>query len=150
MMEIENKKNGIAGMISQLMPLFARKFMRPLELHTRNITSPLHMHALIILSEKEVFTMTELSNEMYISKQQMTPIIDKLVDNGFVQREHDNIDRRSIKISLTSAGLRFLDDTNKDTATMIKSKIEKLDTDDLNSLHLALDDLQRIISKIPT
>lgn len=144
------KYDKIAGMLSQLMPLFARKFLRPLEQHTRNITSPLHMHAMIILSEKEMFTMTELSNEMYISKQQMTPIIDKLVDNGFVQREHDNIDRRSIRISLTSAGLKFLDEINKGTATMVKSKIESLDNDDLNFLYQALDDLLRIISKIPT
>lgn len=148
MLEIE--KNEIAKKLSELMPLFARKFMRPLEQHTKNFISPLHMHLMNILSEKELFTMTELSNEMNISKQQMTPIIDKLVDSGFVQREHDSIDRRSINISLTSVGLDLLVNFNNDITNIMKSKIECLDKNDLNSLRYALDDLYRIIYKIPT
>ena len=105
-MEIE--KNQIAKKLSDLMTLFVRKLMRPVGQLTRNITSPLHMNVMTILSEKEMYTITELSNEMLISKQQMIPIIDKLVDSGFVKRERDNVDRRSKRISITSVGLNFL------------------------------------------
>jgi DNA-binding MarR family transcriptional regulator len=140
--------NKIAKKLSDLMPLFSRKLFRPLEQLTKNITSPLQMHAITILREKELFSMTELSNEMNISKQQMTPIIDKLIDSGFVQREHDDIDRRSIKISLTSIGIDFLDDISKEMTSFMKSQIEGLDEDDLHSLNHALDDLYRIIKKI--
>lgn len=146
---MEKENNRIAEKLSDLLPLLARKLMRPLEQHTRNLTSPLHMHALNILGEQESFTMTELSNEMNASKQQMTPIIDKLVDSGFVQRKHDDIDRRSIKISLTPDGFEFLNNLNQEIAAIVKGKIECLDKDDLISLDNALDNLYRIINKLP-
>ena len=145
-MEIE--KNQIAKKLSDLMTLFVRKLMRPVEQLTKNITSPLHMNVITILSEKEMYTMTELSNELLISKQQMIPIIDKLVNSGFVKRERDNVDRRSKRISITSIGLNFLDNVNNEVTSIMKTKIEYLDEDDLFSLHRALDDLYRIISKI--
>lgn len=141
--------NEIAKKLSDLMPLFTRKLLRPLEKLTKTISSPLQMHTITILRENELITMTELSDEMNISKQQMTPIIDKLIDSGFVQREHDDIDRRSIKISLTSVGINFLDDISKEMTSVMKSKIEGLDGDDINTLNHALDDLCRIIKKIP-
>lgn len=146
-MEKETKK--IAKKLSNLIPLFTRRLMRPLERHTRNLTSPMHMHTLDILSEQESFTMTEISNEMHASKQQMTPIIDKLVDSGFVQRKHNDIDRRSINISLTPVGLEFLNNFNQEITAIVKGKIECLDKDDLIALDNALDDLFRIINKIP-
>ena len=146
-MEKETKK--IAKKLSNLIPLFTRRLMRPLERHTRNLTSPMHMHALDILSEQESFTMTEISNEMHASKQQMTPIIDKLVDSGFVQRKHNDIDRRSINISLTPVGLEFLNNFNQEITAIVNGKIECLDKDDLIALDNALDDLFRIINKIP-
>lgn len=145
---MELEKNEIAKKLSNLMPLIMRKLMRPLGQLTRNITSPLHMNIMTILSEMEMCTMTELSNEMHISKPQMTPIIDKLVDNGFVKKEHDNVDRRSRRISITSIGLNFLDNINNNVTSIMKIIIEDLDKDDLISLNHALDDLYRIISKI--
>ena len=145
-MEIE--RNQIAKKLSDLMTLFVRKLMRPVGQLTRNIISPLHMNVMTILSRKEMYTMTELSNEMLISKQQMIPIIDKLVDSGFVMRERDNVDRRSKRISITSVGLNFLDNINNEVTSIMKTKIEYLDEDDLISFHRALDDLSRIISKI--
>lgn len=142
------RKNELAKKLSNFIPIFAGKLLRPFEQQIKNLVSPLHMQTMTILSEKELFTMTEISNEMTMSRQQMTPIIDKLVDSGFVQREHDNIDRRSIKISLTSVGLDFLNNFNNQIANIIESRIDCLDKDDLISLNHALDDLYRIIYKI--
>lgn len=141
--------NEIAKKMSNLVPLFARRLLRPLEQEAKNLTSPVHMHTMTVLCEKEYFTMTELSNEMTMSKQQMTPIIDKLVANGYVQRKHDTIDRRSIKICLTSVGIDFLNNINNEVTNILKKKIECLDKDDLASLNDALDNLFRIINKIP-
>lgn len=145
---IEEEINEIAEKLSDLLPFFTRKFMRPFELQMRNITSPLQLHVMLILSEKELSTLTELSYEMNMSKQQMTPIINKLHDNGFVLREHDNIDRRSVNLKLTSVGVDFLENIFININRIMKRKIECLDKNDLHTLDHALDDLFRIIHKI--
>ena len=145
---IEEEINVIAGKLSDLLPLFIRKLMRPFELKTRDLTSPLQMYVMLILSEKEMSTLTELADEMNMSKQQMTPIINKLHDNGFVQREQDNIDRRSVNLRLTSAGVDLLGNRCQEVNLLMKRKIEGLDKDDLQTLGHALDDLFRIIHKI--
>lgn len=145
---IDVNMDEIAKKLCDLMQLMTRKLLRPIEQLTKNFTSPLQLHTMLILSEKKFSTMTEISRDINISKQQMTPIIDRLIDTGFVHREHDNIDRRSVNINLTSAGVDFLDNFGKNITSVMKRKIECLDNDDLHSLHHALDDLSRIIHKI--
>jgi len=145
---IEEEQSKIAEKLTDLLPSFTRKFMRPFTLLMKNIT-PLHLHVMHILSEKELSTLTELSYEMSMSKQQMTPIINKLHDNGFVLREPDTIDRRSVNLKLTSVGIDSLENIREDLNRIMKRKIECLDENDLHTLHHALDDLFRIIHKIP-
>jgi len=147
-MNDELEINEVAKQLINLLHLFSRKLLRPLEHMTKNLASPLQIHTMIVLNEKKLLTMTELSNEMTISKQQMTPIIDKLIDSGFVHRKHDDIDRRSVNISLTSLGINFLEDIGKEMTSIIQQRIEGLDKADLLSLNQALIDSSRIINKI--
>ena len=53
---------------------------------------------------------TNCVNLLEISKPNVTPLIDKLIVLGFVQREPDQSDRRVIKISITEAGRRYTDE----------------------------------------
>jgi len=145
---IEEEINEIAEKLTNLLPLFTRSFMRPFQLQLKNVTSPLHLFAMQLLSEKELSTLTELAYTMNMSKQQMTPIINKLHDNGFVLREQDNIDRRSVNLKLTSVGIDFLQNICKDINRNMVKKIIYLDGNDLHALDQALDDLFRIIHKI--
>lgn len=145
---IEEEINEIAEKLTNLLPLFTRSFMRPFQLQLKNVTSPLHLFAMQLLSEKELSTLTELAYTMNMSKQQMTPIINKLHDNGFVLREQDNIDRRSVNLKLTSVGIDFLQNICKDINRNMVRKIKYLDENDLHALDQALDDLFIIIHKI--
>lgn len=51
---------------------------------------------------------TQLARHMFRSKHSITNVIDSLEKDGFVTRIHDNNDRRSLSIKITSAGLTFL------------------------------------------
>jgi Transcriptional regulators len=139
----------VAKELSELLPTFHKNFIRPFEHQAKNFMSPLLVHTIMILSKSEMLSMTELSNKMQVSKQQMTSIVDKLIENKFVYREHDEADRRSIKIGLTSSGLDFCHNIHKRIINDIKSKLEHLNKDDLLSLHNALNDIYKIFHKIP-
>ena len=49
-------------------------------------------------------TMTELANFARMPKQQMSKLVDKLVEGGFAERLSDPDDRRVIRVNLTDAG----------------------------------------------
>jgi len=136
-----------AEMIFDLMPLLDNKFIRPIAHQFRTIITPMQIHIMCILVKGKA-TMTELSNEMAMSKQQMTPIIDKLVSENFVQRDYDNIDRRMIWISLTSSGLAMLEKVKEKALTLLENQLKCLDQNDLLCLNNALIDLGKIINKI--
>lgn len=140
----------VAKDLSGLMPAFNVKFIKPMIRQTKSsFISPLQQYALFVLSEKSWVTMTELSNEMKISKQQVTPLIDNLIKNGFIKRRHDEVDRRAIKIKLTTSGCKYIEDRQKDIVNIMRAKIESLSKEDLISLHGALNELYRIMNEIP-
>ncbi len=53
-----------------------------------------------------VSTMTELWCDHHTTKGNMTGMIDRMIDAGFVSRTEDSVDRRQKKISITKLGLK--------------------------------------------
>lgn len=49
-------------------------------------------------------TMTELSRYLIVSNGNVTTVVDRLVADGIVQREQQENDRRSLRVSLTEQG----------------------------------------------
>ncbi len=54
-------------------------------------------------------TMTKFANEMGITKQQLTKLVNDLEEKGYVERSHNKENRRQVYISITEAGLAHLD-----------------------------------------
>ena len=52
---------------------------------------------------------SELAERVMVSRAGMTSRVDKLEENGFVERRRDPDDRRSEPIMLTKAGRRLVD-----------------------------------------
>ena len=145
----EVELNEIARKLTDLMPNFFSKLIKPIDQQAKNIMSPIQMRAMEALYTLRKCTMTELSNELKISKQQTTPVVDKLIKAGLVIREHDDIDRRTINIKLTQSGLTFMNDFKEEIFSTMKEKIKNLNEDDLLCLDNALNDLFKVIHKIP-
>lgn len=144
----DQELNEAARGLSFLLSTIDRKLIRSHEQQTRRIVSPLTIHVLTILSETGTSTMTELAKEIKIAKAQLTPIVDKLCESNCVRREHDPADRRFVKISITPTGVSMLHDLRNSLFLTVKSKLERLDSEDLLSLRHALDELYRIIHKL--
>lgn len=65
---------------------------------------------LCALMDTAGMTITDISRQLNISKQQMTNIIDKLVSAGFVSKAPDPKDRRRIVITINDKGQKLLED----------------------------------------
>lgn len=64
-------------------------------------------------------TMSELANWTKMPKQQMTKMVNRLVEQEFVERIDDPQDRRIIKIQITDKALEYIDHFLKNTAGSI-------------------------------
>ncbi len=134
--------------LSGLLPLLKQKLIKPSEQIVKSKITMMQFHAMSALEEKRDLTMTELSRNLLTSKQQMTPMIDKLVDHGFVERKNNEVDRRVVKITLSPSGKKFLEKQKMKMTDMLKNKIQSLSDEDLNSLYKAFLEIKRIINKL--
>jgi len=111
--------------IFSLTPLFLKTIVRPIETCSVLEITPTQMHALFALATHNVLNMTQLSEELSVSKQQLTKIIDVLFKKDYVQRFSDEKNRRLVLLRLTDIGYRFIDEI---TTVIVEDLFPKFDS----------------------
>ena len=115
--------------IVSIKPLFYRSFGRPGYLNSN---------------------ITQIGELLYISKPNVTTLIDKLIEKGFTERLHDKQDRRIINIKVTKKGLAFVEKSQKEFGNQVKKKLLTLSEEELNKLIVSFQTIKEIMSKIST
>jgi DNA-binding MarR family transcriptional regulator len=92
--------------------------------------------------------MSEIGRLVYISKSNMTSLIDKLVENGLAERLPDKNDRRVINIALTDKGKELLKDWRKYSNTEIKMNLSTLSNEDLEKFYESIENIRDILLKM--
>lgn len=92
--------------------------------------------------------MTDLANEMMISKPQLTPIINKLIQKNYLVRKNSPEDRRVINISLTQLGKDMLKQRKDYLFRMTTQRISALQTAELAELNKAIITISQLINKL--
>ncbi|ABX07027.1 MarR family transcriptional regulator [Herpetosiphon sp.] len=91
---------------------------RQLISHYNRVLAPLGLttaqyFVLVAIKPDEAPTMGELSNRTYLDNSTLTPIVDRLERDGWLERMSDPTDRRTTRIQLTSSGLERLPDARQ-------------------------------------
>ena len=97
------------------------KSINPKGLLKINLTSA-QIKLLTCFSDKNEFTMTELSRSLNVSMPTMTAMVDRLFKSKMVERERDDVDRRVVKVQLTDAGKKIL----KKLISIRREEMEKI------------------------
>lgn len=135
--------------LHHLIIIIQSKLMRPIIQQRKTELSPLEVLCLITLEENQTVTMTMLANVLRVSKSQLTRLVDNLVSQGFAKRDFDNMDRRSIKISLTEAGLALLANIEKEAREDLAARLEAFDENSKRELSNAANSLTRLLKELP-
>ena len=106
-----------------------------------------HIKVLFYLIHHGPTSISKMAKELCISKPNMTPVIDKLVEDGLVTRDYDPNDRRVILIQSTDKALDFLKEGKEYIKEDIREKLSTLYNNDINIISNSLDDLLAIINK---
>ena len=131
-----NKYEKIVEEFFLLLSYMRMNYFRPAEQITRSKLSPGQFHTISIL-RKGPLPMKELACRMMISKQQLTPLVSKLIDAGLVKRKTDENDRRVVLIEVTERGVQLHDELKTDIKRAF-IKISVLPEDQIDELEIAL------------
>lgn len=109
---------------------------------------PLHFEIMRVLREEGTMHPAKIGERLLIAKAQMTHLIDKLVELGFVKREMDSVDRRTFNITLTESGHRILAERDNLVVCAVSDNMASLPEKELESLSSALRNLRDILFKL--
>ncbi len=108
----------------------------------------MQMRMMLMLTHSGMMQPSEIGIRMGISKPNVTSLIDKLIQQGYVQRSRDEQDRRVIHIAVTARGRKFVTKRLQLVSNGIKKNLSGLSPEDVNGLFVALDTFKTIISKM--
>ncbi len=78
---------------------------------------------LMVLWEKDHLSVKEIGAKLYLDSGTLTPLINKLITKGFIQKEKSLDDERELIISLTSDGIK-LKEKAKEIPPLIAKKVK--------------------------
>ncbi|QPA30648.1 MarR family winged helix-turn-helix transcriptional regulator [Thermaerobacillus caldiproteolyticus] len=144
----------IAESFAQLLPLFDNKVFKPIIQATpipkkQSDLTHLQFHILeVLFHAKTGISMTQLAQNLRISKQQLTPLIRKLEEKDYVVKVQSSTDRRFVILTLTEKGKQIVQKRWEEIYRLFCDKIGKLSEDDLIDLDYAITKLVRIMAKL--
>ena len=103
---------------------------------------------LCILAAEGSSSITDISHGLNIAKQQMTTVINKLVEARLVEKTADIHDRRRFVITMTKAGQTLLDEQNELIRQRFYQHSQKLSKEENQQLAKAIQTYNQLISKM--
>ena len=106
-------RGDIPAFVQQIQHLFPR-IMRYLEAEaTRELigleVTPAQMNALVVLYEPKNLPMGELAELLGLTESAATRLVDRLLRMNLVRRDRDDVDRRVVRVRLSSYGRQLAD-----------------------------------------
>lgn len=131
-------------LLLSIMPQWYCHIAKPFkELLAENISLNMY-YCIRILSDRPNMTMSEIARWMHISKQQMTKLVDKMMEHGFVERVSDPGDRRIIRLQLTEHAQEYSDSFLAQDAVYYRNFFESMPDEDREDFGKALESIRRV------
>lgn len=107
-----------------------------------------HVHLMRFLKIEGPCTMTDLGKMLYVSKPNITVLVNKLVELNMVKRIFDENDRRIIYIELTDIGLVSLEKNTEAMKAAFYKGMQKFNIDDVALFKETLNNMKMFVEKV--
>jgi DNA-binding MarR family transcriptional regulator len=142
----KSKVDLIAENIISVYPLLYKTISRPIKHHSS--VTPGGMFVLGSLKRHGIQSMSDIGKCLAMPKPHVTVIVDKLIDEGFVERQNDANDRRIVNISITEKGLGAFQEVKETLVENMKIKLLKLTEEEHEVLAVATSQVKDILLTI--
>ena len=131
----------------EMMPMYHRLVLNKLEKKPPHVTKS-QFFILLALMGNDTLNMTQISAYIASSKEQATRAVAPLVEAGYVDRFHDDANRKLVLIRLTPVGKAFLRETKEQLHQALENKFATLPEAEQQELQHSLHSILRILKKM--
>jgi DNA-binding MarR family transcriptional regulator len=136
----------IADNLISIHPLLDNSIFKPIK-HQSSVT-PVGMFVIGSLKRNGTQSMSDIGKCLSMPRPHVTVIVDKLIDEGLVERRKDPNDRRIINILLTESGVAVFENIKLEINENLKIKLSKLNEEEQEILADASQKVREILSPI--
>ena len=127
--------NKYLAKFEELMPLFHRNIARMDQNCVEKMDlTPHQFIALKTIADTNDCIMSDLSNKLGVTMGNMTSMVDRLIKEGYVAREHDPDDRRVVKVKLTGKGKDIAAKAGKIKKALLQDIFKKLTKKEIETM----------------
>ncbi len=116
------------------------------ELSRKDHVNWLQIHALFMINEHGGPTMKELAQTLMVTAPTATSFVNRLVRNKLVDRKADPKNRKLVRLRITTAGRKLMQQKIKERQASMRTIISVLPTKDQNDL---IRILERVLDSFP-
>ena len=140
--------DNVAQNMFHVLPLIKKRLLH-MDLVQREHGTPLsHVQVLAMLHDVGTMSVSEISRRLGIAKPNITPLVDRLYESGYVDRQHDENDRRVVNIVLLEAGEAKLAAIRATISRQILAQVDGLSISEFRELNESLSSIVRILSSL--
>lgn len=140
--------DAVAQNMFHVLPLLKKRLMHMDMVQKEHGTPLSHVQVLAMLQDAGTMSVSEISRRLGIAKPNITPLVDRLYEAGYVDRQHDENDRRVVNIVLMPAGSEKLAAIRATIARQIQVQAESLSISEFRELNESLSSIVRILSSL--
>lgn len=131
---MDNKFMQITTSLLDLMVILHKKIFNPLSLAKATNLTPAQFSVLFYLMRHDNSSVSEVAGYLQISKPNMTPILDSLIELGYIERNRDSRDRRVVRLKLTDTGQDFYSNMKEVSKELVEEIFKDYTVEELDRL----------------
>ena len=138
----------IAQNIFNVMPLLRKRLLHMDVIQSEHGIPLSHVQVLSMLNETGSMSVSEISHRLGIAKPNITPLVDRLIEEKLVDRIRDTQDRRVVNVVILKAGREKLAAMRATIGEQVQEWAQNISAADFRELADALSSLTRILSNV--
>lgn len=123
--------------VERLMTAWSRTFKKMqteiMQHRELGLTGP-QFHMLALIARTDPCNVSYLADALEVKPSAITVMVDRLVQSGYVQRRHDEQDRRSVLLSVTDKGAEVFAEAGRKSREVVRSYLQELEPHELEVL----------------
>ncbi len=131
-----------------VLPLIKKRLLHISDVQKEHGTPLSHVQVLAMLQDVGTMSVSEISRRLGIAKPNITPLVDRLFECGYVDRQHDENDRRVVNIVLLPAGEEKLAAIRSTISSQIVKQADRLSASEMRELNDSLSSVVRILGSL--
>jgi len=143
-MDHDDRICALADDMFQTIPVLYRWILRP-DATGMSPYTPM-IAVLVVVRKHGPIAMSAIAQALSYSKQNLTKIVDQLVEEGYVERLPDPADRRVLRVSLTEKGKAFMADRRVRMKNRLVEDLSHLSDEELEHI---LETFERVKAALP-